>query len=270
MERFTFAALVALATLAATGCSDGPDDADPVDTAPEVAAEPHDGRLDEALQRISAGDHAGGRELAERVLGERPGSARAEFVLALSFHKQKNYGRALPHFERALAIGPTFEPFATVHYFHGWCLYNLGELPRARAAFETHLGELPDEGDSHFALGLIALDEGRLDDATTRLERAIALNTERLQAGDASRRADVAKARARLAEVYLQRDELEAARNELEACVTIYPAHYTAWYKLHRVLAQLGEHELAEQALVEHDRWLARVRPGAPGLGGGR
>ena len=131
-----------------------------------------DPRLDDALRGVMRGDFDGARRLATLAAEQQPGSARAAFVVALTYHKQKNYGAAEPHFARALELGPTFEPFAPVHYFHAWCLYYLGRLPEAREAFETHLSLVPDEADSFFGLGVIALDEGQLPEAERQLEEA--------------------------------------------------------------------------------------------------
>ncbi|MEM7307532.1 MAG: tetratricopeptide repeat protein [Planctomycetota bacterium] len=232
--------------------------------------EPHEPRLDQALQGVVRADYAGARALAEAVQQERPDSARAAFVLALAYHKEKNYGAAEPHFERALALGPTFEPFAPVHYFRAWCLYYLGKLDAAEASFTRHLELAPDEADSHFGLGVIALDGGRLDEAERSLSKARELSQAELVAGNSGRRADVAKAHARLADVHLLRDDAEAARAALESCVRMYPPHYTAWYKLHQVLLTLDDAAGAAAALEQHDRWKAQVRPGSAGLGGAR
>lgn len=249
----------------------------PPGRAPEAGdadPEPHDPRLDEALRRLAGGDYQGARDLAQAVAAERPGSARAAFLIALAYHKQKNYGAALPGFDRALALGPTFEPFAPVHYFRAWCLYNLGRRADAHAAFERHLELDPDEGDSHFGLGLIATDEGRFGDAERELHAALASAEARIRAGDQGRRSDAAKAHARLADLALLRRDadraaaLAEARRELEAAVELHPPHYTTWYKLHQVLIELGEEELALEALRQHDAWKARVRPGSEGLGG--
>jgi tetratricopeptide (TPR) repeat protein len=240
--------------------------------------EPPDPQLDDALRRLAAGDLAAAHDLARAVATERPGSARAAFLVALALHKQKNYGAALPEFDRAISLGPTFEPFAPVRYFRAWCLYNLGRLAEARAEFEAHLALVPDEGDSRFGLGLIATDEGRLGDAERELTAALADAERRVRAGDGGRRADAAKAHARLADVILIRahdarddrneraDLLARARAELEAGVALYPQHYTTWYKLHQVLTELGEDDLAARALQQHDAWKARVRPGSEGL----
>jgi tetratricopeptide (TPR) repeat protein len=252
----------------------GPEPADPPDAAaaaekPAAAPGPEPGepRLDEALRRVAAGDFDAARALAGAVLEERPASARAAFLVGLAHHKQKNYGAAEPFFDRALALGPTFEPFAPVFYFRAWCRYYRGDPAGARADFEAHLRLAPDEADSWFGLGLIALDEGRLDDAERDLGRALRMGAERLEAGDEGRRPDVPKAHARLADVRLQRDDLDGARRELEAAVALYPAHYAAWYKLHQVWLRLGEDERAAEALRQHDLWRERVRPGSGGLG---
>ncbi len=264
--------LAALAcTAAACGSGDAP--APPPEPAPAQPAaapvlEPLDLRLDNALRMIVGGDLEGARTLAASVLAERPSSARASFLVGLAYHKQKNYGAAEPLFDRALELGPTFEPFAPVVYFRGWCRYYLGELDGARADFEAHLALVPNDADSRFGLGVIALDEGRLDDAERELGRALELSSALLAGGDESRRPDVSKAHARLADVHLLRDDLEGARRELEAAVELYPAHYNAWYKLHQVRLRLGDGPGAAEALSRHDFWKARVRPGSEGLGG--
>jgi tetratricopeptide (TPR) repeat protein len=260
---------------AVAACGSGEAPAPPAEPAPAAAQpaaapapEPLDPRLDDALRRVAKGDFEGARALAGAVLAERPSSARAAFLVGLAHHKQKNYGAAEPFFDRALALGPTFEPFAPVTYFRAWCRYYLGDLAGARADFEAHLALVPDDADSRFGLGVIALDEGRLDDAERELGRALERSSALLGAGDDSRRADAAKAHARLADVRWLRDDAEGARRELEAAVELYPAHYAAWYKLHQVRLRLGDEQGAAEALRQHDLWKARVRPGSEGLGG--
>lgn len=264
------AALVCAAAACGSGEPPRAQDPPPQAAAPpaQPAPEPPEPRLDDALQRIAKGDFEGARGLAGAVLAERPGSARAAFLVALAHHKQKNYGAAAPYFDRALSLGPTFEPYAPVTYFRGWCRYYLGDLPGARADFEAHLELVPDEADSRFGLGVIALDEGRLDDAERELGLALELSSERLRSGDGSRRPDAAKAHARLADVHLLRGDAAGARRELEAALELYPAHYAAWYKLHQVLLRLGDEQGAAEALRQHDLWKERVRPGSGGLGG--
>ncbi len=191
-------------------------------------------------------------------LQDHPGDGRAEFLLGLSFHREKRYGLALPHFVAASELEPSYHP---TWHFLGWCLYWLGDLVAARQAFETHLSYKPEEGDSHFAIGLIDLDEDRLDDAERRFRDAI-----RLQADNPARRKDVSKAHARLADIHVRCGELDAARNELVTATTLWPEHYTAFYKLFRVLTRLGETEAAKEAFRQYRLYeqVAEEKRGVP------
>jgi hypothetical protein len=62
---------------------------------------------------------------------------------------------------------------------------------------------------------------------------------------------------------------------ELEQCVTLWPAHYNAWFKLYRAHTLLGNEEKAAQSLKQHDHWKATSqgdpagRGPRPGTGGG-
>ncbi len=82
-----------------------------------------------------------------------------------------------------------------------------------------------------------------------------------LQEGDPRRRADVSKAHARLADIFVRRDDLERARAHLEEATALWPEHYTAFYKLSRVLTRLGDEEGAREAMRLHDLWRRRAHP---------
>jgi tetratricopeptide (TPR) repeat protein len=185
-------------------------------------------------------------------LEQNPDDGRAEFLMGLSFHREKRYALAAPRFARGVALEPEYHP---AYHFLGWCLYYLGEVAGARSAFEEHLAYVPGEADSHFGLGLIDLDEDRLDEARLRFREAI-----ELLADDPRRRQDLSKARARLADVHIRLNELEAARAELELATDLWPQHYAAFYKLSRVLARLGEAERAEEAFRHYKEWQERMR----------
>jgi tetratricopeptide (TPR) repeat protein len=251
----------------APGCGGEPDDAGVEPAATEAAPpQPHTGAPPPALgpeltavaKLIGQQQTGAARDRLTPYLQQHAEDGRAEFLMGLSYHREKRYALARPRFDRAVELTPDYHP---AYHFLGWCLYYLGELTQARTAFEQHLAWMPDEGDSHFGLGLIDLDEDRLDDAARRFRRAI-----ELQAGDPRRRKDVSKAHARLADVHVRRDEIEAARAELEIATELWPQHYTAFYKLSRVLNRLGETEAAQQAFRQYQYWERRAeqRRGVP------
>ena len=198
------------------------------------------------------------RTWLEAHVAGHPDDGQAAFLLGLTYHREKRYTLARPLFESAVRLAPDYH---TVHHFHGWCLYYLGDMPGARAAFNRHVEAVPGEGDSHFALGLIAFNDDRLDDAQRRFAAAI-----ELQRNNPGRRRDVSKAHARLADVHIRRGELEEAKARLLLATELWPQHYAAFYKLSRVLHRLGEDEAADVAFREFRVWETRAarRRGVP------
>lgn len=256
----------AIAVAGVWACTDRPDSGPRGTPAPVVqrelpppASTELGPRLVTAFRLIEAHRTETARADLGAYLEEFPDDGKAEFLLGLSYHREKRYSLARPHFARAVALEPGYHP---AYHFQGWCLYWLGELPAAREAFEKHLHYTPDEGDSHFAIGLIDLDEDRLDEAAGRFRRAIALQKDTPQ-----RRKDVAKAHARLGDIHIRRDELEEARTQLQTATELWPEHYTAFYKLSRVLTRLGEPEAAAEAFRQYRVYEQRVaeRRGIPG-----
>lgn len=205
---------------------------------------------------IAQNNNTSARLHLQSHLAQDPDDAEALFLFALSFHRELRYGQARPHFERAIELRPHFHP---AYHFYGWCLYYLGELDAAREAFEQHLDMAPPEGDSHFALGVIALDEGNLSEAELRFTTALDLLDE-----DPQRPADRSRAHARLGEVYERQGKLEEAREQLVKATTLFPDHYEAEFMLYRVLTRLGEDEAAQAALKRHEETKQRLRPEPP------
>ncbi len=185
---------------------------------------------------------------------EHPDDGHALFLFGLTFHVQSRYSQARGHFESALALLPEYPP---VHYFLGWCLYQLGELDAARERFETHLDFEPAEADSHYALGLIALDQGRLDDAIAALSRAILLLQD-----EPGRRRDFSRALSSLGEAHMRGNDFMEARQHLERATEVYPDDHEALYQLYRVLLRLGEEDDAAHVRQLYDQ--ARERADLP------
>ncbi|MCP3902618.1 MAG: tetratricopeptide repeat protein [Planctomycetes bacterium] len=182
-----------------------------------------------------------------------PDDGQAEFLFGLSYHREKKYEQARPYFRRAADLAPEYDP---VHYFRGWGLYYLGEIEAARKSLERHLTYKPDYADTHFALGLIALDEDRLDDADRLFRRSIVL----AGAGEETAR-ERAKAHARLADVRIRQGDFEAAREQLIIATELFPDHYEAFYKLYRVHTRLGDEEAAADARTRFETTRARLYP---------
>jgi tetratricopeptide (TPR) repeat protein len=255
----------AVVTVCAVGCGGGPEESDVEPQQPEaagpkppVAAPALGPELAAVAKLIQQRQTDAARLRLAPYLQQHPEDGRAAFLMGLSYHREKRYALARPRFERAVELAPDYHP---AFHFLGWCLYYMGETVAAREAFEQHLVRLPTEGDSHFAIGLIDLDDDRLEAAERRFRRAI-----ELQADNPRRRKDVSKAHARLGDVYVRRDDLEAARAELEVATELWPQHYTAFYKLSRVLNRLGEMEAAQRAYRQYQYWerQAEQRRGIP------
>ena len=214
-------------------------------------------RFQIARRLLRSGDFAGTEVLLEAILKQQPDNARARFLLGVSIQKQKRYEAALVEFDAATKMNQSFPEQTHEDHFRGWCLYHLGRLNEAKAAFKVHAEDFPGEGDTQFGLGIIALDQGDLELAGTYLERAI-----ELQSSLEGRKREVAKAHARLGDVQLGMDRLDDARESYHTAVKRWPDHYEAWSKLARVLDRVGEPEMAERARAEEVK--ARQRTGRP------
>lgn len=212
-----------------------------------------DPRLAPIAQAIEQGRVSDARVRLQVYLADEPNDGQAIFLFGLTFHREYRYDAARRHFERAAELSPLYHP---IHHFLGWCLYYLGEPEAARNAFEAHLALRPDEGDSHFGIGLIDLEEDRLEDAEARFRNAI-----ELQKDNPGRVLAVAKAHSRLGDALMKQGRHEEAREHLERGTQMDPDQYEALYQLYRVLLTLGEEEAAERALQAHHEARQRVRP---------
>ncbi|MBK7641604.1 MAG: VCBS repeat-containing protein [Planctomycetes bacterium] len=214
MIRAAFLALLLCCTL---GCKpDAPQAPLPVD-------QKLDPDLNSAYHAESAGQFAAARELAAQYVakgGARP--AQAEFLIGLSFRDEKRNGEALAHFDRCAQLEPGY---LASQYYRGMTALDLGQLAKARGAFETYLAVQPEKAEALFGLGLVEIEEDRPQDAAAHFEHAIALVRTRLaQPGDqADARRDLGRYLARLGDVYTRTGALAKARTALEESVKLLP-----------------------------------------------
>ena len=141
--------------------------------------------------------------------------SRALFLFGLSYHRERRYAASTQWLEQAVDATPNYPPAA---HFLGWSNYYLGNTDAAEQAFRLHLKMTPDEGDTFYGLGLLALDAGDLTAAEDRFEQAIELQRDR-----PDRIAGVSKSMVRLAEIDVLRGDRAAARTQLEAAVAVDP-----------------------------------------------
>jgi len=244
--------LMAAICFAVTACGSP---ADPAPNAPTAAAStehqpgttaPLSADLVPAFRQIQEGTLAPARLRLRRILADRPDDGQAHFLLGLTYHEEKQYGRATEHFTRAIALRPDYGPS---WYFLGWSSFYLGDLRTAEDAMLRHRTLHPEEPDTRFALGLIALERGDLTDA----EQAFHESIELLAARTGGER-EIAKARVRLADVYMLRGDHVGAREELNLAIALHDDFYEAHYKLSRVRLRLGDEEGSDRSF---ERYLA-------------
>ncbi|MGA1017257.1 MAG: tetratricopeptide repeat protein [Phycisphaerales bacterium] len=218
---------------------------------------PDDFRIDAARALMRQGRFDLAEAALRTVLAEQIDSDRARFFLAVAVGKQKRYGEARVLYEAVLASRQTFPERIHAEHFLGWALYYLGEPEAARVHFLAHAEAVPGDGDSAFAIGLIALDADDRPEAERWLEEAI-----RRQENDPTLAREVAKAEARLGDLRYREDRVEEAIELWQRCVARWPDHHEAWSKLARGHARLGRD--AEAALATRQWELALERIGRP------
>jgi len=206
-----------------------------------------------AFRQIEAGSYGPARLRLRRVLAERPEDGQAHFLLGLSFHQEKQYARAAAHFEAATEHTPNYGP---AWYFLGWARFYLGEPEPAESAFERHRAMHPEEPDTRFALGLIAMEYDDLREAERHFRTSIELLEAR---GGAGR--DIAKARVRIADIMMLNGDDSAARSELVMAIALHHESYEAHYKLSRVLTRLGDDEAAARSYATFLELRERIYP---------
>ncbi|MCP4759958.1 MAG: hypothetical protein GY894_06145 [Planctomycetes bacterium] len=200
---------------------------------------------------IQAGETGAARIRLRQRIDAGESDSRLPFLMGLAHHWDRNYTRAAEWFARAETAEPVYPPAS---HFLGWSLYHAGNLDKSKMAFHRHLQLAPDEGDSLFALGVLAIEQGNLDLADDYLSRAILV-----QRGDPARAPGVAKAMVRQAEIAEVRDSVDASIELLRQAIEINDDLYEAHYRLARLLQRRGYGEESAKAQQNGDAAKARV-----------
>lgn len=212
---------------------------------------PDDPRLAVVVRLLQSGDPENAAVTCRAVLAAKPDCDRAAMLLGVSLSKAKRYDEARAQLERGRDSTQAFPERKHANHFLGWACYHLGELDAARAAFESHLKEVPREPDSTFGLGLIALDEDRLDEADARFDEALEGFSKPKERG-----VDLARVLTRKADVALRRDDVVAAEALLARAVKASAVQHETWSKIARVKDRLGKTAEADAARANVERIL--------------
>lgn len=208
--------------------------------------------LEPVLALLGAGAYPNALTEVQAVRQAHPDHPRAQFLEALTLHKLKRYAEAEPLFRTAAQSAHSFDSVAALPYYLGWCDYWLGDFDAARAAFTAHV-TATDEPDSHFGLGIIALELGELEAAEAALELARLGFEARFEGGDLAAARDLGKSYARLADVALARDQDELARDHLQTALGLDGERPAVWFKLYNVALALDDKQLASLAKRKYE-----------------
>ncbi len=210
-------------------------------------------KLDSALithfTLIQEGKTGSARVRIRQRIEEKGESAQPLFLMGLSYHKEKKYTKAADWFERAAKFDLPEDQYPPTWHFLGWSYYYLGEIEKSTRAFETFLSIQPNEGDSFFALGLLAMDSGDRIAAKEYYKKSIAFQQDNPKGQ--------AKAMARLGDVLVV-DNPNAAREMYLQSLSLDPDLYEAWYRLAKTYKQ-NDAELFQKYLQKSKEAKLRV-----------
>lgn len=162
-----------------------------------------------------------------------PQTFETQGIRALERH---DYTSAADQFRKGLALAPDS---AALHHRLGSALVMLGDASAARREFDEAVKMQPAHFLALFSLGVLAQDEGRLDEAIARFSAAI----------DA--RPTYTEARLRLASTLRRAGRPADAMGHYQQALTTQPDSTEGRLGLAMALTQLGRHREARDRLTE-------------------
>ena len=212
-------------------------------------------QLEPYYSLISQGQSGAARVRIRQYMDENTTTAQSLFLMGLSFHQEKRYSKAVEWFQRAAAFTASEDRYPPTWHFLGWSHFYQGNLNESNDAFEHFLELHPNESDSLFALGLIALEEGELSGAEQFFLKSIS-------ASQTEQQTEIqAKAKSRLGDVFEERGEFIKAIVKYDEAIALNPDLYESLYRKFTLLERLGRHEEAKNVLAVFVETKNRVRP---------
>ena len=244
-------------------------------------------QIEQALSRADSlyrqGDPAGARQLCERVLAQRPGSAPARHLLALTWMASGQLEACLGHLELLLMAEPDH---ALAHASMGQALALAGRHDEAERHFCRAVEIEPANIEARLALSKHCLERGRFAAAENQLRAALTVAPDHpkvlvnlggvlAQHGDAdeaitllerllARQEAMPVAHHNLAEAYNRLGQTQQALNHYRRACALNPDFENAWRKLADHLIDLGRPQEAAEAY--RAAFMIRRRPGGPAL----
>jgi tetratricopeptide (TPR) repeat protein len=156
-------------------------------------------------------------------------SAFAEGFLAMI---EPNPSQALVGFRKSAQIDPGFWPGVL---FEANTLAGMGRIPEARQLFDKTLAINPKADRAYLSLGLMAIDERKVDEAASHFRKALEINPE------------LSEAHYRLGTLAMFKGEMGAAEREFNAALAIDPFKEEALNDLALVYGMTGRVQDAER-----------------------
>jgi len=200
---------------------------------------------------IDEGNNGSARVRLRQFMEENGQSGQALFLMGLSYHSENRYAKAVEWLLKSTTAEKKRYPQAW-HYL-GWSHFYLGNIGLAKEAFEHFLVLHPNEPDSTFALGLLAIEAGELESAKELFARVVSIAPQNQSIR--------AKATSRWADVLVELNDREGAVRLYNDALQRNPDLYEAWYRLSQALNRLGEKEKSKEALKQYQEARLRVHP---------
>lgn len=200
-----------------------------------------------------------GLKALQEVTRQDPNVIDAWFMLGNEYYRRRDYGHAIEHYKRALALKPDYD-LAVINMANAY--RGLGRDDEAMVGYRRFLELDPRNVQVRFETAQILIDAAQLDEAAAELKEALRLEPKMAAARNAlgvvafkqgnsaaaereiraaiEEQADVRLAHYNLALLAEERGDLRTAITEYQREIELHPSSYKAQFNLGKVYEQLG------------------------------